>query len=338
MGDGCRSRTHQAPRPCSSADPFDGRLDERNHRVWLGHVDGVTGSGFDHFGIGSLGHEALRIRGIIRSSVATRYQLGLVRHAGSVTAPARASTPQGTWESAMNAARSGLTSAANDAANLSLSRNRKPSCGGRMGGTGAPGGGSAMRVFTDSPRSGANAAMYTSAATFGWVPASVMTAPPYECPTSTAWSACWSSARLVTATSSASESRRVLHDGHCVAGLPQDLVDGLPAGAVDETAMDEDDAGHGASSQIGCRIGSAPDLRGPESRFGCHRPNDEPNRRLRGALTPHYPARAAPLTKRLAQGVPAGDGLAQRPVVAPSFAATRGPMPPTALALPNTCS
>ena len=37
--------------------------------------------------------------------------------------------------------------------------------------------------------------------------------------------------------------RRVLHDGHGVAGLPQDLVDGLPAGAVDETAMDEDDAG-----------------------------------------------------------------------------------------------
>ena len=41
--------------------------------------------------------------------------------------------------------------------------------------------------------------------------------------------------------------RRVLHDGHGVAGLPQDLVDGLPAGAVDETAMDEDDAGHDPS-------------------------------------------------------------------------------------------
>ena len=38
-----------------------------------------------------------------------------------------------------------------------------------MGGTGAPGGGSAMSVFTDSPLSGANAAMYTSAATFGSV-------------------------------------------------------------------------------------------------------------------------------------------------------------------------
>jgi len=35
-----------------------------------------------------------------------------------------------------------------------------------------------MSVFTDSPSSGANAAMYTSAATFRSMPASVMTAPP----------------------------------------------------------------------------------------------------------------------------------------------------------------
>ena len=97
--------------------------------------------------------------GIIRSSVATRYQLGLVRHAGALTAPARAPTPHGTCASAMNAARSGLTSAAKDARNLSRSRNRKPSCGGRMGGTGAPGGGFAMSVFTDSPASGAKPAM-----------------------------------------------------------------------------------------------------------------------------------------------------------------------------------
>jgi hypothetical protein len=32
-------------------------------------------------------------------------------------------------------------------------------CGGRLGGTGAPGVGAAMSVFTDSPPSGANAAM-----------------------------------------------------------------------------------------------------------------------------------------------------------------------------------
>src|ERR1700740_1077761 len=95
--------------------------------------------------------------GIILSSVTTRYQLGLVLHAGSLIAPPRASTPQGTWESAMNAAFSGSTSAAKDAGNAFLSRNKNPSCGGRIGGTGAPGGGFLMSVATDSPLSGAKA-------------------------------------------------------------------------------------------------------------------------------------------------------------------------------------
>src|SRR6266581_6767330 len=111
--------------------------------------------------------------GIIRSSVATRYQLGLLRHAGSLIVPLSASTPHGTCESAMNAACSALTSPANEAWNLSRSRKRKTSLGGRIGGTGAPGGGSAISVLTDSPRSGANAAMYTRAATLGALPASV---------------------------------------------------------------------------------------------------------------------------------------------------------------------
>src|SRR6476661_6854360 len=97
--------------------------------------------------------------GIILSSVDTRYQLGFVFHAGSLTAPSSASTPHGTCESAMNAAASALTSAANDARNFVRSRNRKPSCGGRIGGTGAPGNGSLIRADTDSPLSGANAAM-----------------------------------------------------------------------------------------------------------------------------------------------------------------------------------
>ncbi|WP_327132928.1 hypothetical protein OG311_20285 [Streptomyces sp. NBC_01343] len=35
-----------------------------------------------------------------------------------------------------------------------------------------------------SPASGAKSATYTSPVTFGRSPASVMTAPPYECPTS----------------------------------------------------------------------------------------------------------------------------------------------------------
>src|SRR6202162_1579986 len=97
--------------------------------------------------------------GIIRSTVATKYQLGLLRQAGSVTVPLSASTPQGTCESAMNAASRAGTSAAKDSANFDRSRNRNPSCGGRIGGTGAPGGGSAISVLTDSPVSGAKAAI-----------------------------------------------------------------------------------------------------------------------------------------------------------------------------------
>src|SRR4051794_19296971 len=123
--------------------------------------------------------------GIIRSSVATRYQLGLMRQAGSVTAPSRAATPHGTCESAMKDACPAGRSPAKDAANLSRSRYRLPSRGGRIGGTGAPGGGSAMRVLTDSPLSGAKAVTYTSAETLGCVPTSVMTTPPYEWPTRT---------------------------------------------------------------------------------------------------------------------------------------------------------
>src|SRR6266446_6007883 len=56
--------------------------------------------------------------GIIWSSVTTRYQLGLVLHAGSLIAPLRAANPHGTWESAMNAAVSGSTSAANEERNF----------------------------------------------------------------------------------------------------------------------------------------------------------------------------------------------------------------------------
>src|SRR6266851_2041 len=65
--------------------------------------------------------------GIILSSVETKYQLGFVLHAGLLIVPLSASTPHGTWESAMNEASSGLRSAANAAGNWALSRNRYPS-------------------------------------------------------------------------------------------------------------------------------------------------------------------------------------------------------------------
>ena len=63
------------------------------------------------------------------SSVATRYQLGFVLQAGRATVPSRASTPQGTWASAMNSALTLSTSAAKEAGNFALSRLRLPSPG-----------------------------------------------------------------------------------------------------------------------------------------------------------------------------------------------------------------
>src|SRR6266404_2438494 len=143
--------------------------------------------------------------GIILSSVTRRYQLGLLLHAGSVISPPSALSPHGTCESAINAALSASTSAAKDAANFSRLRNRNPSTGGRIGGTGAPAGGSLISDETDSPLSGAKAVIYTRAATFGSVPASVITAPPYEWPTSVTGPSCAAITRFVTATSSSSD-------------------------------------------------------------------------------------------------------------------------------------
>src|ERR1700738_992838 len=97
--------------------------------------------------------------GIILSSLLTKYQLGFVFHAASLILPSSACAPHGTCESAMKAAASAFTSAANEAANFALSRKRNPSCGGRIGGTGAPGGGFFIKSDTDSPLSGAKAAM-----------------------------------------------------------------------------------------------------------------------------------------------------------------------------------
>src|SRR4029434_278939 len=140
--------------------------------------------------------------GIILSSVATRYQVGLLLHAGSVTAPLSAATPQGTWEFAMNSALSLGRSPANASGNFPLSSRRNPSWGWRIGGTGAPGAGSLISAAADSPRPVATAAMETRVATRGSVPASVMTTPPYEWPTRTTGDFCSAMTRLVAATSS----------------------------------------------------------------------------------------------------------------------------------------
>src|ERR1700722_21033507 len=97
--------------------------------------------------------------GIILSSVVVRYQLGLARQAASVMSAVVASAPQGTWAAAMNSACSAGRSPANEAWNCFWSRKRKPLLGGRIGGWGHAAGNPAMREPTDSPVSGANAAM-----------------------------------------------------------------------------------------------------------------------------------------------------------------------------------
>ena len=132
-------------------------FDEGDYRRWLRHVDGVAGGDLGHRGTGRADIERWAAGGIIRSSVVSRYQLGLARQAGSVIVPPSASTPHGTCESAMNAASSAGTSPAKESWNLSRSNNKNPSTGGRIGGCGASGGKPARSVLTDSPWSGANA-------------------------------------------------------------------------------------------------------------------------------------------------------------------------------------
>ena len=61
--------------------------------------------------------------------------------------------------------------------NLSRSSKRKPSCGGRIGGPDAPGGGLAISVWTTSPRPGQRR-QCRRGSTLGSFPASVMTTPP----------------------------------------------------------------------------------------------------------------------------------------------------------------
>ena len=76
----------------------------------------------DSIEVGDAGHED-RVSILDEPSRARLWE----HYAGTLTAPSSAATPHGTCESAMNAAASALTSAANDAWNFVRSRNRKPS-------------------------------------------------------------------------------------------------------------------------------------------------------------------------------------------------------------------
>src|SRR2546428_10748192 len=89
--------------------------------------------------------------GIILSSVAIKYQLGLVFHAGSLIVPLSASMPHGTWESAMNAAVSASTSPANEAGDFALFRDKKTVRGGRIRGAGGARTGSLIKEGNPSP-------------------------------------------------------------------------------------------------------------------------------------------------------------------------------------------
>src|SRR5580692_3996659 len=102
---------------------------------------------------------------IDRSAVATMYQVGLVFQAGDVTLWVNASVEIGTCDTAMNAAFSLGMSPAKSAAKCSCSIHQFPSLSGlnALEACGKPCSIDAQL----SPSSSANAAIYTSAPTFG---------------------------------------------------------------------------------------------------------------------------------------------------------------------------
>ena len=81
-----------------------------------GNIDGMATCLIDGLRAGALGHHPLRADEDHLVVGRREVSAGFLFQAGSETAPFKASSPQGTWESAMKAARSGFTSAANDAA------------------------------------------------------------------------------------------------------------------------------------------------------------------------------------------------------------------------------
>src|SRR6266478_6956268 len=109
---------------------------------------------------------------IDRSLVATIYQVGLVFQAGDVTLWVNESVEIGTCEMAMKWDTAGGTSAAKSAAKWSCSIHQFPLLSG-VNALDACGRACSIDAQL-SPSSSANAAMYTSAATFGSLPASLM--------------------------------------------------------------------------------------------------------------------------------------------------------------------
>ena len=162
-----RRRVAGAPQPSLRPSPIlcvghgaRGRpLEQLGDRLGLRDIDGVAAAGLGHLGAGALGHDALgrrRDHAVVGGDQVPA-RLGLPGRLGD-RAGERIDAP-GDLRIRHEAACAGATSAAKESANLSRSRNRKPSCGGRIGGTGAPGGGFAISEETDSPASGAKAAI-----------------------------------------------------------------------------------------------------------------------------------------------------------------------------------
>src|SRR5580693_5544131 len=113
---------------------------------------------------------------IDRSAVATMYHVGLVFHAGLVTLWVNESVEIGTWDIAMYWDSAGAISAAKSAAKWSGSIHQFPLLSG-LNALDACGRACSIDAQL-SPSSSANAAMYTSAATLGSLPASLMMDPP----------------------------------------------------------------------------------------------------------------------------------------------------------------
>src|SRR5580658_10276105 len=113
---------------------------------------------------------------IDRSAVATMYQVGLVFQAGAVTLWVNESVEIGTCDIAMKWDTAGGISAAKSAAKCSCSIHQFPLLSG-LNALEACGTAASIEAQL-SPSSSAKAAMKTSAATFGSLPASVMMDPP----------------------------------------------------------------------------------------------------------------------------------------------------------------